>query len=269
MGSTSFVEQSNLERGKTGLGDIGSLIAGNMPEVQAHAVPEQEGTPSVSQNEIKPEIIYPKHPKTGKPVTTDEYGMAFDPEIHQTDDIGNPRLNKHFKLARRRGMKKETHQPGGQKVKNVISDIAREKSVQARAEQKAVQDAEKKAETTNLRYQSANTAAGLFFAIGRQIGGDEWEPIRGSIDLGNGVTHQVDEERDVTRAFYRYFEAKGIDNLPPETELAVILGGILLIRLQRPVTKSWFQRQIERVIAGFKGFKNRKKAASSVLQKGA
>lgn len=129
----------------------------------------------------------------------DRDGRQFDPSLHCVDADGSPKLTARGFLR----LKRQSN--------------------------KAMQNAE--SQTLAPTYQAAAVMAGTIFALGVSIGGDEWSP---KIDKSLGIN----EQEQMIEAWRKYFEAKGIQELPPWLEVAVVMGGYVLPRLAAPKTRS-------------------------------
>jgi hypothetical protein len=71
------------------------------------------------------------------------------------------------------------------------------------------------------------TAANLWFNVGHLALGDDWIPAQ-------------NEVMPVKNAFRDYFKTTNITEIPPAWNLALVLGGYTLARLQKPTVKSRF-----------------------------
>lgn len=116
----------------------------------------------------------------------DSQGLPFDPQIHKTNGAGDPTTSKLGKLIRKPGRK-----PGSG------STVAKDgnKSTTQNTGQ-------------NARAISAAATVDAIGTLGGMIGGGEWVFIK---DNASGL----DERARGIEAFEQYYEAKGIDDVPP------------------------------------------------------
>jgi hypothetical protein len=144
----------------------------------------------------------------------DASGVYFDPNIHVTDNNGQPRITKNGNFRKRKGAAKNPDQFGP----NI--NIPGKTTVQFDAPSPLAQ-----------------TAALAYIQAGIVLFGDEWEPVP-----------ERREQEFLTDAWHKFFQAHDMDDLPPGLALAVACVAYAAPRLHRPNTQSrlkqfgaWFQ----------------------------
>lgn len=187
------------------LDQIANTLADSMPEVQQHAI-DQEQAKEEAQAEEWAEY-------------RDTDGNPFDPNIHKTNKHGEPTLSTKGKLIKKPGRK-----AGGNGVtpKSVIGVKSEPKQSE---EQKAAIQAR----------ASGTMAANLLMTLGVVVGGDEWHPVK---DPNTGM----DEKLMLESAFADYFEATGKTDIPPGLALTAAIGGYMLPRFTMPKTRTRMQK---------------------------
>lgn len=147
---------------------------------------------------------------------TDAYGRHFDPAIHCTHPDGSPIIN------RKSGHLRVKRGLGGQTGSNsryVPPEMA-------------------------ANFRSAGIAISRSFQmVCVMMGGENWKASE-------------TETQALDTAWGGYFEARGIDNIPPEVTLAIVLMGYAGPRLQASPTfrarlQQWWQRRRNTVNADF------------------
>lgn len=157
---------------------------------------------------------------------TDDHGNVFDPNVHATDDHGNPKLTKTGKFRKKRGANQ------GDNSRINIPRPQSELSV-------------------DVAHASMAVTA-LFITGGQMFFGEEWKP------------ESEAEQNALNKAFYDYFKAKGLGDLPPGVALACALGMYTSKRLAKPTTSQrisyalgWITGKIGRIFKGGSRSNNR------------
>lgn len=136
----------------------------------------------------------------------DGFGRPFDAAIHVTDDAGEPVLTKSGKLKCRPGCGL-----GGRGNKGANREAGPRSQVGGPAGGPgAPTDAVRREHTRAAAVAAVETVG----TLGRMLGGEEWAFIR---DESRGI----DERSAGVDAFAQYFEAKGIEDIPPGVALAI------------------------------------------------
>lgn len=156
-----------------------------MPEVQEHSI----------QAEAEQQGVYDRH------------GNPFSPDIHVTDQEGNPKLTPKGYAKMRRKQARESS----------VGGVGDKQQVDQQEQEKAA-------------YQATGiaTAQSIFF-IGQAVGGEEWKPDKNEADY-------------MSAAWARYFEAKGIRDLPPGVMVTTAVMCYVAPRLGKPNTRTRLQR---------------------------
>lgn len=169
----------------------------------------------------------------------DADGNPFDPDIHVTQADGSPSLTKRGKLRKRPGRK------AGQSSGTTAS-ASRLKTPEGGT-----------AEVTMRQRQQARmsgaAAANALIMLGVTVGGDEWQPIANRAE-------GIDEREQLQIAFGDYFEAKGMNDIPPGVALSIAVVAYAAPRFTMPKTQSKFQRFRENVAAWIAKRRMRKNA---------
>jgi hypothetical protein len=182
---------------KSPIDDLTNDLVENMPEPQEHAI-EQEAQTATGQTQ---EDTIPQGTVASGPRDAD--GNSFDPQRHQVDAEGNPKLTATGKLRKKRKSPKST-----------------------------VAHAEPPVQSSNTDSRMAATATVEAIGMaGRMLGGEEWAFIR-------SVEHGVDEKAAGIDAFTSYYNAKGITDVPPGVLLAIWGLSYAGPRFAMPKTKS-------------------------------
>ena len=134
----------------------------------------------------------------------DKDGNAFDPELHQTNEDGTPKIGASGKLLKRRGK-------GGSRLKRPKKEQISPETLQCQSQ--------------------AKLATALLVTLGVSIFGDEWQPMSDE-KLG------LDEKSMLEEAFTDYFVATGAKDLPPSLALALAVGAYSLPRFTLPKTQN-------------------------------
>ena len=184
--------------------------------------------PDEVSNSIKENADDLENPKID-PENIDTDGVVFDADLHATDKEGNPSKTKTGKFRKKKGASKvATKDP--QKVEAVVK---RKQGL----------------------IMASNLAAGTFINVNCAIFGDEWLPE---------ASEEYNEQEMLVRAFYDYMDAKEIEDFPPSVALAMALGSYSVRRLNKPTTKSRFQRLKETIIGKFLVWKGSRKNGAHV-----
>ena len=149
----------------------------------------------------------------------DKNGNGFDPfakpQIHRTKKDGSPSLSRNGKLIL---LNKTLKNENGTEQEQ----IAEAENAMTRATSKVV----------------ANTLINVCSVVG----GEEWRPIE---QKGASEREMLEE------AFFEYFKAKGVDDIPPSLGLGIAISAYAIPRFTMPVTRSklgrlkdWFIRKI-------------------------
>jgi hypothetical protein len=154
---------------------------------------------------------------------------GFDPEIHDIDKNGAPRLTPTGRFKKKRSTRKRPETPRGQSSVALPSNQSTDN---------VVSDAAMKQQCVLCGHYAANS----LITIGYLIGGDEFEP---ALDKDTGL----DERVFLETAFGDYFVAKNITDFPPGITLALAITAYITPRLPKPKTqsklkkiKTWFTR---------------------------
>ncbi len=189
----------------TPLDQIANTLAESMPDVQQHAI-DQEQANVEAQNAEWSEY-------------RDTDGNPFDADIHKTNKEGEPTLSPKGKLIKKPGRKKGSATKNGQSVIGVKTEQKQSPEQAAAVQARA----------------SGTMAANLLMTLGVVVGGDEWHPVK---DVNTGM----DEKLMLETAFADYFEATGKTDIPPGMALTAAIGGYMLPRFTMPKTQSRMQK---------------------------
>lgn len=188
------------------LAGVAADLAQTMPEVQEHAV--QQARLFAEQAAASP---------------VDKAGAVFEPAIHAVDATGAPVMTAGGAYAKKRGRKSAT--PGA----------AQSTMPAAKSPPGTAMPASPGAQTMMAQQQAARIAgiqaAGLVFAVGTIIGGEEWHP---RIDPKIGL----DEKSMMESAMGDYFVSQGKTDIPPGVALAFVMLAYAAPRFAMPKTQS-------------------------------
>ena len=186
-----------------------SQIADDMPEPQEHAINTEQAREAVKS-----------YRSNSYSHLTDRNGEAFDPDIHVTDENGEPKLTQNGSLRIKPGK-------GSSKYKR---------------DQGSSVGAGPRGQTTGAAagpprdpYAAGAAIADSIFALGQVIGGDEWAPVH---DPKTGT----DERAQMKQAWGRYCAEKGIGDVPPGVAVTMVTVAYIAPRLAMPKTKTRLQR---------------------------
>lgn len=138
---------------------------------------------------------------SGQSGATDRFGRTFDPAIHSVDDAGNPRFTAAGRLRVRRGA-------GASYVGT--ADAPKRAGADAMAAGQAIADA--------------------IIGSAHMLMGDEWAP---KIDPASGMNERL----ALGMAWGRYFEARGMQDIPPGWALTIVMCSYAVPRLAQPQTQ--------------------------------
>lgn len=119
---------------------------------------------------------------------------GFDPAIHQSDADGNPILNKDGSYRRKPGRKK------GQGPKSQLNRLGADSKIDS-----------VNAPAAEYRQAATATVDGVI-ALGMVLGGDAFAPVR---------IEGHDEREQGIQVWTRYYESRGISDIPPGVAVAV------------------------------------------------
>ena len=200
----SVESDDNSQIDEVSASDLGPQLVEEMPEVQPHAV-EQADEASKTESAIP----------SGYENYIDTDGNNFNPDIHLTNDQGQPLLTKNNKLRKKRGRRKIT-------AKNVETNAA---DLEAQAAGKAAADA--------------------LVTIGMMFGGNEWEPVAVDSDgkpVASKHSFAFDEKANLDRGFTDYFKTKGVKKFPAEISLVFVILAYVIPRMRMPNTLGRWQK---------------------------
>jgi hypothetical protein len=163
----------------------------------------------------------------------DSKGIGFDPSIHKVDSTGSPVLTLTGKLTRKPGRKQASKL-------NIPS--------QAQTPAQSPENLEAK--------QSAVITVDCLLTFSQMFGGKDFAP---RVDEKTGM----DERVIMSGAFEKYYQAKGIGDIPPGVLLTVTLVGYFGPRFFLPETKSKLQKIKEFISYKFSKKKKGEKIAQS------
>lgn len=143
----------------------------------------------------------------------DNKGVSFNPDLHEVDADGNPRLTTSGKLRRKRGNKSGSKINGENEPLNIPG----------------------KPGAVSPSLEAAKATAGAIFTLGTTIGGDEWQPINDPQSGTNEYANMVD-------VWNEYYKSKGVKDIPPGIALSIAVIGYVTPRLFMPKTKSRLSR---------------------------
>lgn len=185
-------------------------------EIKEESVVKNDGVSEVS-NELLSNMPEPSefviekaqneaNEKANNPLT-DSTGDIFNPKIHGVNKNGEPYLTKTGKFRKKTGTKDNTTGQPGSQLNTESPGIP----VTSEA--------------------AAKISAELLVTVGMQIGGEEWRPMINE-EMG------LNEMENMTFAFEKYFDSRGIVDFPPGIALTIAIGSYALPRLRMPKTKT-------------------------------
>lgn len=200
--------------------DALNAVVGNMSTINPDVLnaPKKE-TPQepVADDGYSPDKPRPKKRKPVKGVT-DKHGEPFNADLHEVDAEGRPVINKKDGFLKMK--------PG--RPKNPESQARPQAGKGASPSSQVVEDSEV---LTQRRY-AADISSAMYIKIGMMIFGDEWTPRK---------DEKIDEQKELSNYFEKYFEVKGVNDIPPGAALALGLFGYAAVRLHLPQTRSRLQ----------------------------
>lgn len=155
----------------------------------------------------------------------DKSGTPFNPEIHATDDSGEP-----LKTQAGNWRKKPGRKPGDGPASSLNTKPQQKASTQDSGQQAA--------------YVSAMTTVDSVGMVARALGGESYAYQRIMDETGKQVL--VDERENGIEAFTRLYEQKGVTDIPPG--VAVVLWGLMYLaprlqqdkRAQSKIKLAWY-----------------------------
>jgi len=148
------------------------------------------------------------HPYAGQ---VDADGTPFDPEVHATSPDGTPSQTSKGRWRKRRGRQGRRSQ---------LHDTA--------------VDRQREAQRQQIQAAATYTVDSIGM-LGQIIGGQEWQFL---YDPQTGL----DERAQGIEAWRRYYEARGITDIPPGAAIALWGVSYVAIRMTRPQTQTRMQR---------------------------
>lgn len=148
----------------------------------------------------------------GGEVIKDVDGNVFNPDMHASDKAGNPSYTQTGRFKKKPGRKVNAPEKAG-----------------------AVNNA-----PAVGSFEAACAATGIFVQTGVALFGDEWQPEE--------LPH-ANEEAIMCGAFTKYFEAKGVSDIPPGAALAIALVSYSARRFSKPKTKTQLAKMKDWLIA--------------------
>jgi len=184
----------------------------NMPDVQENAIAAEQ---------IQKKTILEKFVDL-----VDRFGDPFDPEKHQTDKHGNPKLSPKGKAILKPKSPPGPKPGGGTPPKSTIGGLNepyRDIPDEQRVDYVAM----------------GKIAAQLTFKVGDMIGGDEWKP-------------KPEEEISISASWTVYLASRNTPELPPGWMLLGTIFMYVTPRLRMPKTQTrlqkitgWFKRKFK------------------------
>lgn len=182
---------------------------------------------------------------------TDKHGRKFDPQFHEVAEDGKPKINKKdgfITCKPGRTPKVSSRFSGG---KPQAAEVVRQK--ETKPDYEAIN-----------RRVSAEATVDIFIQLGIMIFGPEWQAQK---------TDQIDERANLVLVTDRYFEVKGISDIPPGAAMAVAFVGYAAARMQYPSTQTKvsiifreMKKSVMNFFSGIGKFFKRMKGFRNVLQ---
>jgi len=173
---------------------IGEELSNTMPTPQEHAIEAAEN------DDVQ--TVQPQPTATGG--LLDRFGRGFDPNIHVTDDLGNPKLTATGGLRVRRGQSPSY-------VGGATSSSEPRRSPDALAAGQAIADA--------------------IIGSAHMMLGDDWAP---RVDPATGMNERL----AMGAAWGRYFEATGMRDIPPGWAITIVMVSYAMPRMAQPKTQT-------------------------------
>ena len=207
--------------------DIVNQTISNMPEpspnVSEIGVEENSNdTVNENTNETTTENTNPN----GFGIRRDKKGNLFNPELHATNDNGEPTYNNDGSFRKKRGRKKGSVNGTPQGGQNNQAEL-----------QKCL--------------AAGRATAQTIITLGIAIGGEEWQPI---IDPQKGIN----EPQMLADAWAEYYQAAGVVDMPPWMGVIIATGMYASPRMFMPKTKGRIQRVKEWVVKTYVSYRMRK-----------
>lgn len=221
------MSEENAElSGDAAIEQIGVTLNSEEPSVKENAVKAMSGSDTIDIEPEKPQINAVSD-EVLKEFADKRDGnrRKFNPEIHEVSN-GRPVLTKSGNL-KKIGKRSSVSAPASQETP-INTSFFDTTTPEDEAEQITEAERAEELAATN-RKALGTTIAGLTFAVGRMIGGDEWAPVE-------------DEESTMVQAWSDYLEATGKDDLPPGLALCAVIGMYAFPRFNKPKTLSKLTR---------------------------
>jgi hypothetical protein len=156
----------------------------------------------------------------------DRKGRAFDPNLHDVDENGDPILTTKGTLKMLKA---------GRPKKNIQSKLNTESSAPKVATSSGLVDQN----NYNDARPAGVTSAHMLMTGGVMLFGDEWRPV---IDEKKGI----DERANLEDAFTEYYASRGVKDMPASAVLITAILGYALPRFSKPKTqekaKGWWAK---------------------------
>lgn len=167
---------------------------------------------------------------------TDRQGRAFDPELHVTLPDGSPKLTRNGNLTiipvkerpKQRSGQRRRGRPRGRPTKP--TKPTKPEAVGSTLNVAGDADDNFPGPAPGSSRAAAVGVVGGIQAIGLTLGGEEWAYQRDE-RIGR------DEESEGIDAFERWFESRGITDIPPGIGIAIWAASYAAMRLNKPKTK--------------------------------
>lgn len=213
------------------VGAIGASLLDAMPEVQDHAIEQEQARQAEISDAYKGLV--------------DKNGTEFDPSIHKTKKDGSPTISKTGKLM----LKPNASKPSENSTKTASASTTQNASQVSENSEKTEMSEGDQQRCTALGKVSAN----MIFACGRMLGGEEWQPIR---------QKGYDEVAAMEQAFADYYIASGKSEMSAGTALTMAIGSYALPRFTMPKTKEKIKKYSTKAIVWWKTRKTKKEDAA-------
>lgn len=225
----------------------------DFPKVQEHAIiaAEEDAAQDARENGEEPEAPSdtPAPAPAAKPAAswgapTDYKGRTFDPAIHETDTQNRPVMRYDAKLR-----KNLLKCKGGRPTSNVLPQHrsvvptieAKEDKTQTQGEAPPAPGAPVAPYDDNKTRAAAKMVVALMCNTAITIGGKEFAP--GYLDDEKTIS----ERAMLEDAFYEYFKANGVVDIPPGILLLIVVGTYVGKRAADPAVQARFRLIIAKV----------------------
>jgi hypothetical protein len=222
----SGAKRSGAERSDGGVAQVGTVldgIADEMPQPQPHAIEAEENDQRAKADQAR------QHANK-----VDRHGNPFDPDIHVTDENGEPQLNAKGQLRMKPGR-------GSAKFKGRAEPGSKSSLHTPGASRGRASDGVGVASAQGDPRAAGHLIAENIFALGQAIGGAEWAPLE-TWQPQVAQQYGINERQQMREAWATYCERKGISDVPPGIMVVMVMGSYAAMRLNMPQTKSRFQR---------------------------